>query len=289
MRRASAVNAQWRETRLVIGQEFVHTDAMTKWFSLLVGLLVCSAGAEQLKLDTLKIGSTTYSNITILGANTTDLYFSHAHGFANVKLKYVPRDLQKRFDYDPRSAEEAEKRQAENEILYQANLARASAAQAAKAAAGPAKPPLGSQTGLVDPLSDKSLLGKTGPTIQVDKWIGDKPALEGKFVLLDFWTTWSVPCRQYIPELNALQKKYADKLAVVGVSPEPENDVSEMADPRIEYASGIDSKAKLIAAAGVTSIPCVLLMDPKGVVLYQGHPGALTDKKLQAIFARPTE
>jgi cytochrome c biogenesis protein CcmG, thiol:disulfide interchange protein DsbE len=262
---------------------------MTKWFSFLIGLLVCSAVAEQVKLDTLKIGTTTYSNVTILGANTTDLYFSHAHGFANVKLKYVPRDLQKRFDYDPKAAEDAERRQAENEILYQAGLAKAAAAQAAKAAAGPPKPPLGTQTGLADPISDKSVLGKTGPTVQLDKWLGDKPSLEGKYVLLDFWATWSSPCRQYIPELNALQKKYGEKLAVIGVSTESENDISSMADPKIDYASGVDAKAKLTAAAGVTSIPCVMLMDPKRVVLYEGHPGALTEKKLQAILARPSE
>jgi thiol-disulfide isomerase/thioredoxin len=278
-----------RETQLVILPELVHTHAMTKWFAVLIALLVCLAGAEQLKLDTLKIGATTYSNVTVLGANTTDLYFSHAHGFANVKLKYVPVALQKQFNYNPKAAEEAEKQQAQNEILYQAALAKASAAQTVKAAAGPAKQPIGSQTGLVDPLSDKSLLGKTGPTVQLDKWLSDKPSLEGKFVLLDFWAAWSVPCRQYIPELNALQKKYTEKLAVIGVTSDPESDVSDMAEPRIEYASGIDSKAKLTAAAGVTSIPCVLLMDPKGVVLYQGHPAALTDKKLQAILARPTE
>jgi thiol-disulfide isomerase/thioredoxin len=249
---------------------------------------VSPAGAEQFKLDTLKVGTTTYSNVIVLGANATDLYFSHSHGFANVKLKYVGPELQKRFDYNPKAAEEAEKRQIENEILYQTALAKASVAQPANAAAQ-TKPLIGSETGLADPISDKSLLGKSGPAVQVDKWIGDKPSLEGKFVLVSFWATWSAPCRQCIPELNTLQKKYADKLVVVGVTAETENDVAEMTEPRLEYASGIDLKAKLTAAAGVTSIPCVLLMDPKGVVLFEGHPWALTDKKLQTILARPTE
>jgi cytochrome c biogenesis protein CcmG, thiol:disulfide interchange protein DsbE len=263
---------------------------MTKWFLLCGTLLVGSAGAAQFKLDTLKIGTTTYSNVTVLGANTTDLYFSHANGFGNVKLKYVGPELQKRFDYNPKAAEEAEKRQVENEILYQTSLARSASTRAGNtAAAASARPLIGSETGLADPISDKSLLGKAGPPVQVDKWLGDKPALEGKFVLLNFWASWSAPCRQYIPELNALQKKYSEKLVIVGISAEPENDVADMTDPRIEYASGLDSKAKLTAAAGVTSVPCVLLIDPKGMVLYQGHPAALTEKKLQAILARPTE
>jgi thiol-disulfide isomerase/thioredoxin len=262
---------------------------MTKWFLLCIVLLVCPAGAEQFKLDTLKIGTTTYTNVTVLGANATDLYFSHAHGFANVKLKYVGPELQKRFDYNPKAAEEAEKRQIENEILYQTALAKASAVRPGNAArAGSAKPSIGSETGLADPISDKSLLGKPGPSLEVDKWLGDKPSLEGKFVLVNFWATWSAPCRQCVPELNALQKKYADKLVVVGVSAEPENDVADMSEPRIEYALAIDAKAKLTAAASVTSIPSILLLDPKGVVLFQGHPAALTEKKLQAILSRPT-
>jgi thiol-disulfide isomerase/thioredoxin len=262
---------------------------MTKWFCFLVGLFLCSAHAEQLKLDTLKIGTTTYSNVTILGANVTDLYFSHSHGFANVKLKYVGPELQKRFDYNPKAAEEAERRQLENEILYQAGLAQASAAKSGKAAATAARSRIGAETGLADPISDKSLLGKTGPRLEAGKWLGDKPSTEGKFVLINFWASWSAPCRQYVPELNALQKKYAEKLVVVGISTEQESAITDMTEPHMDYACGLDPKAKLTAAAGVTSIPYVLLTDPKGIVLYEGHPAALTEKKLQTILAREQE
>lgn len=272
------------EVQLVKAAVFGHTGGMTKWLAFLAILILSSAVGQPVKLDTLKIGTTTYSNVVVLGANATDLYFSHSHGFANVKLKYIAPDLQKRFQYDPKAAEEAERRQAENEILYQTTLARTSTAQPGNSPAT-RKASVGTETGLADPLSDKSLLGKPWPALQVDKWLGDKPSLDGKFVLINFWASWSAPCRQYIPELNSLQKKYADKLAVVGITAESERDVAD-AEPRIEYASGLDSKAKLTAAAGVTSIPCVLLMDPKGTVLYVGHPAALTEKKLQEIFSR---
>jgi thiol-disulfide isomerase/thioredoxin len=261
---------------------------MTKRLFVFVLLLLWSAQAEELKLDTLKVGSTTYSHVTVIGANATDLYFKHAQGFANVKLKYLNPALQKRFGYDSKAAEAAERRQSEDEILYQGTL-RASLAPPANTESAKVRGSLGTETGLADPISDKSLLGKTAPEVPVDKWVGDKPSFEGKFVLVNFWASWSTPCRQYIPELNALQKKYGDKLVVIGVTSEPEKDVTEMSEPRIEYASGIDSKAKLTAAVGVTTVPCVLLCDPKGVVLYQGHPGALTEKRLQAILSRPSE
>lgn len=263
---------------------------MTKRLFLLCTLLsALSAAGEPLKLPTLQVGSTIYKNVTVLGANTTDLYFSHSLGFANVKLKYLGTDLQKRFDYNPKAAAEAERKQNEEDILYQSALAKRQETQSASAVSAKSRAALGTETGLSDPISERSLLGKQQPKLEVDKWLGDKPALEGKYTLLSFWATWSVPSRQWIAELNALQKKYSEKLVIIGITAEPENAVADMPEPRLEYASALDTKAKLSAAAGVTSIPCVMLCDPKGMVLYQGHPGALSDKKLQAILARAAE
>jgi thiol-disulfide isomerase/thioredoxin len=282
---------KWKGTLVKEGGLVHKRPNMTKRLVLcvVVGVMVYTAVAETVNLSTLKVGNTTYQNVTVLGANTTDLYFKHSRGFANVKLKYVPAELQKRFDYNPKAAAEAERRQNEEEILYQNSLAMAAVKQPTNGGAARAIGALGLETGLADPISERSMLGKPGPSLNPDKWIGDKPSIEGKFVLLNFWATWSSPCRQAIPELNAMQKKYAEKLVVIGVSAEPESAYADFASPHIEYALAMDAKAKLSAACGVTSIPFVTLRDPKGTILYQGHPAALTDKKLQAILARASE
>jgi cytochrome c biogenesis protein CcmG, thiol:disulfide interchange protein DsbE len=136
----------------------------------------------------------------------------------------------------------------------------------------------------VDPVSDKSPLGKPGPALEVEKWLSDRPVTEGKFVLLGFWAPWSPASRRSLAGLNALQKAFPDKLTVVEVSLGPESDTESMADPKPEVASALDSKGKLSAAAGITSIPCVILEDPKGLVLYHGHPAAVTEAKLQELI-----
>jgi thiol-disulfide isomerase/thioredoxin len=142
---------------------------------------------------------------------------------------------------------------------------------------------------LADPVSSNSLIGKLAPTIEGGKWLGEKPVLEGKLVLVVFWAPWSIPCRKYIPILDGLQKKFAGKLVVFGVTSESEAEIADMTEPKIGFASVLDPDAKFSTTVGVTSIPYVMLVDPNGIVRYQGHPAAITEKQLEGILARAAE
>jgi cytochrome c biogenesis protein CcmG, thiol:disulfide interchange protein DsbE len=248
-----------------------------------------AASAEQMKLDSLQVGGRTYRNVTVLGFNTTDVYFTHDGGMSNVKLRYLDPKLQKRFDYDPAAAAEAEKQQAAADAQYNTSVAANMAAQAQQVALSAQKATAATQDSLADPVSSHSLLGKPAPAIKGEKWLGEKPALSDKLVLVAFWAPWSIPCRKYLPELDRLQKKFAGKLAVVGVSAESEAEIANMTEPKIEFAFVLDPKGELRAAVGVTSIPYVMLVDPKGVVRYQGHPAAITEKYVESMLPQAPE
>jgi thiol-disulfide isomerase/thioredoxin len=137
----------------------------------------------------------------------------------------------------------------------------------------------------------KSFLNQKAPKFEAEKWLTKVPDTKGKFVLIDFWATWCGPCRKAIPELNAIHKKFGDKLVVIGLSDETENDVKKMQEPKIDYFVAIDTKARMKNAVEVKGIPHVMILDPTGVVRWEGFPllagYELTEKVVADIVNKP--
>lgn len=132
-----------------------------------------------------------------------------------------------------------------------------------------------------------NLVGQKTPELIIEKWISPAPELQGKFIIIDFWATWCPPCRVSIPHMNALAAKYADHAVVIGLSKEAEATVR--AFKGMDYYSAIDTKGQLQIAVGVRGIPNVMIIDPQGMVRWQGHPGNLTEEIIDALIADYTQ
>ena len=144
---------------------------------------------------------------------------------------------------------------------------------------------VGQQPATAKQMWAKSFLGKKAPALIVEKWISKQPNLKGKYVLIDFWATWCPPCREAVTELNRIHQKFGKKLVVIGLSEENEKTVRAMSNPSLKYFSAIDSKGRTKKQVGVTGIPHVMIIDPKGIVRWEGFPlleGYKLDEKVVA-------
>ena len=124
---------------------------------------------------------------------------------------------------------------------------------------------------------------------------------KGKYVLLDFWASWCLPCRKLNPHLKELYARYKDQgFEVIGVSDDDRNPnawrkaVADDALPWQHVLRGfkmIDGKPDLSndisAGFNISSLPTHVLIDPSGKIIGrygEGDPHDLLDKKLASVF-----
>ena len=228
---------------------------------------------------TLKVKDDVYTNVTVTSSSATDIYFTHSRGLASAKLKDLAPELQKHFHYNASKGADVEAAQREATTNYRIALAQAKPTTVRHVEGQDDKS--AGEDFVAPRISARSVRGQPVPTVEIEKWITDAPQTQGKFVLVDFWATWCGPCRQSIPELNAFAKKFSDRLVVIGISDEPEAAIRKMSNPHIDYAIASDTQQRMHRNLQITGIPHCILVDPSGIVRYEGHPGYLDADKLQ--------
>jgi thiol-disulfide isomerase/thioredoxin len=240
-----------------------------KLLSILCLISLTARADERLPLLTIK--GETYSNVTVTAVTATDVYFTHANGMGNAKLKDLDPALQAHFHYNAAKSALMEKQFATNNVIYHKYLLSVKSAE---------------DDFVAPKLYARSLRGKTLPPFPIEQWLTPPPDATDKFILIEYWKTASEPCRRTIPQLNAFFEKYHDRLAIIGLTDEPEATVRMMTYPQIEYAVAIDTQARMRKALAITAIPHCILIDPHGIVRYEGPPSYLDEPKLEHFLVK---
>jgi thiol-disulfide isomerase/thioredoxin len=112
-------------------------------------------------------------------------------------------------------------------------------------------------------------------------------ANQGKYVLLDFWGSWCVPCIRLIPEVKRLHEKYRDEIQFVSIAYDKSIDqekvqtlIRENDMNWIQLLDSRDKKNGIIEQYKVDEFPTSILISPAGKVIYRGT----ADKGLQKLI-----
>ncbi len=98
--------------------------------------------------------------------------------------------------------------------------------------------------------------------------------LRGKVVLLDFWASWCDPCREEMPFLDILQKKYGPRgftVLAVNIDNSSKNALAFLQQYNIKLPSLWDKKKKVVSAYDVQAMPTTLIIDQRGWVRFIHH------------------
>ncbi|TCD01665.1 TlpA disulfide reductase family protein [Pedobacter psychroterrae] len=115
-------------------------------------------------------------------------------------------------------------------------------------------------------------------------------SLRGKYVLVDFWASWCVPCRAENPHLLKAYKQLKDKgFEIVGVSLDEtkaawQNAVKHDGMPWIQVSDLKGFKTDIAVQYGITAIPQNFLINPDGMIVAKDLRGADVNEKIAAFI-----
>ncbi|MGE5893593.1 MAG: TlpA family protein disulfide reductase [bacterium] len=92
----------------------------------------------------------------------------------------------------------------------------------------------------------------------------------GRVIFLNFWTTWCPPCREEIPDLNELSKKYNKKdFVIVAISTDisPRTLTDFLKKYPVEYLVLHDPESKAARNYKAYSLPASFLIDRNGKIV----------------------
>ncbi|MDR1454463.1 MAG: AhpC/TSA family protein [Tannerella sp.] len=138
---------------------------------------------------------------------------------------------------------------------------------------------------------EKVSVGSKAPDFRAKTADGNTASLSeylGKgYVLIDFWASWCIPCREESPALKAVYHKYRDKgIEFIGVSLDHKSErwleaVRQDELPWIQWIDYSTWGGEGVKTYGVRLIPYKFLINKEGVIVAKNLRGADLDKLLE--------
>lgn len=148
----------------------------------------------------------------------------------------------------------------------------------------------------IAPFADVALEDQYGTTHTLSQY-------QGKVILLNFFATWCGPCKQEIPDIEALYQEYGENtqdLVVLGIANPATEGNATAADVSVEelqafieeqgitYPVLMDTTGKFFSAYGISAFPTTFMISANGEV-YGYVTGALSADLLQDIVDQTFE
>lgn len=127
------------------------------------------------------------------------------------------------------------------------------------------------------------LIGKEAPDFTLKQFDGEEiklSELRGKTVLVNFWASWCMPCRQEARALEESWEKYKDKdIVFIGVNVWDDNSsaLSYMEKYGGQYPHGVDPAEEIQVNYGIGGVPETYFISPSGVIIDKFN-GPLTER-----------
>ena len=145
--------------------------------------------------------------------------------------------------------------------------------------------------GLASKGSSRIAVGETAPKKPVPRLEGggreSVADYRGEWVLVNFWASWCVPCREEAPELEEFQQRHGGAdFTVLGIDTQDLSDDGRAFARKYElsYPQLHDGDGKLADEYGTTGVPENFLVDPEGKVQWL-TPGPVTERGLGEVEA----
>jgi thiol-disulfide isomerase/thioredoxin len=125
-----------------------------------------------------------------------------------------------------------------------------------------------------------TVAGLDGPPVSVP--------VPGRFVLVNYWASWCIPCREEMPILEKLHAKYKPMgFTMVGVNVEPDSKlaVDWLKATPVTFPILFDTKSEVSKLYKVAGMPSTVIVDRKGNLrwLHRGYKAGDENEYLDQI------